>query len=353
MTFRQFWVPRLTAIFFAVCVGQAHAGERIHRFVSNVEVAKSGTLTVTETITVRAEGDQIEHGIFRDIPLTAKDAGGWSYQVGFKLLSVLQDGATAPYVEKLNGQGVRIFIGDADVFLNPGDYTYTIQYEIGRQIRFFDAYDEVYWNVTGNEWAFPIDEAIARVVMPDGAGAEKWVAYTGVFGSYGDAYSATVEGDGREVVFVTSKPLDHHEGLTVVVAFPKGFAVETSENEKLLAWFQGQRVLVIGSLGLAVLFVYYLATWWMVGRDPQKGVIFPRFKAPESVSPALAIYRGSWVCRLCVDFSVRCLFEPCGEGVSDPCKGRGCHGAASGRWNSAQFSSTHNCWTLTKGRGRH
>ena len=152
--------------------GTASAEERIHRFVSNVEVAENGLLTVTETISVRAEGNQIKRGIFRDFPLRAEGPDGRTYRVGFKVLSVLQDGREASYFERASGDGVRIYIGDENVFLQPGDYTYTIEYETDRQIRFFDDHDEVYWNATGNEWIFPIDEVVARVILPPGTRAQ-------------------------------------------------------------------------------------------------------------------------------------------------------------------------------------
>ena len=48
----------------------ALAEERILSFDSRIEVGKDGVLTVTETIAVRAEGESIRHGIYRDIPVT-------------------------------------------------------------------------------------------------------------------------------------------------------------------------------------------------------------------------------------------------------------------------------------------
>ena len=54
----------------------AFAAEVIHSFYSTVRVAKDGELTVTEAIRVEAEGREIRHGIYRDFPLTFKDADG-------------------------------------------------------------------------------------------------------------------------------------------------------------------------------------------------------------------------------------------------------------------------------------
>lgn len=102
----------ILAVFVLLTAGLcAQADERILKFVSDIDVASNGTLTVTETITVSAEGDQIKRGIFRDIPLAVEGANGRIYKAGFKLLSVLQDGAPASYHTNENSQGVRIYVG--------------------------------------------------------------------------------------------------------------------------------------------------------------------------------------------------------------------------------------------------
>ena len=38
-----------------------------------------------------------------------------------------------------------------------GQHRYEITYRTTRQIGFFAEYDELYWNVTGNGWTFPIE----------------------------------------------------------------------------------------------------------------------------------------------------------------------------------------------------
>ncbi|MTI42216.1 DUF2207 domain-containing protein, partial [Roseibium hamelinense] len=278
----------LVAVLFLTGAGVAE--ERILQFHSDMEVRTDGQLLVTERITVRAEGNQIRRGIFRDIPLRARDANGWIYEVGFELLDVEQDGQRASYFTEDSASGVRIYIGRSNVFLDPGKYTYTIQYLMDRQVRFFGDYDEIYWNVTGNEWAFPIDQASARVTLPEGAEVIQYQAYTGVFGADGSNYEAEVDQATGQVVFQTIRPLQANEGMTVAVGFQKGIVAEPAGTEKLLMWLQDQRVFAIGASGVLVLSIYYVFTWWRVGRDPAKGVIFPRFKAPDDISPALANY---------------------------------------------------------------
>jgi hypothetical protein len=46
----------------------ARADERILSFDSDIEVRQDGTMTVTETIRVQSEQNQIKRGIYRDFP---------------------------------------------------------------------------------------------------------------------------------------------------------------------------------------------------------------------------------------------------------------------------------------------
>ncbi|MFZ2067601.1 MAG: DUF2207 domain-containing protein, partial [Xanthobacteraceae bacterium] len=75
---------RTAALIAALALaGKASAAEVIHSFDSDVQVGKDGELTVTETLRVRAEGSAMRHGIYRDFPLTFRDAGGSLREVTF------------------------------------------------------------------------------------------------------------------------------------------------------------------------------------------------------------------------------------------------------------------------------
>ena len=71
--------------------GPAPASERIIAFDSRVEIAADGDLTVTETITVQAEGDRIKRGIYRDFPTRYQGRDGRPHIVGFDVVDVLRD----------------------------------------------------------------------------------------------------------------------------------------------------------------------------------------------------------------------------------------------------------------------
>ncbi len=268
----------------------AGAQERITRFDVNVRVEPDGALIVSENITARAEGREIKRGIYRDIPLTFESADGAIRRVGFELLSVQRDGESEPYRENQTREGVRIYIGDADTFLPHRPHTFRIEYRTTRQIRFFDDHDELYWNVTGQEWAFPIEQARAQITLPDGVTATDRIAFTGRTGGRGKDWTVTEENGGNVVIFTTTRALRKGEGFSVAVAMPKGAIPPPSAEDRANYFLLDHRKEFIAGVGILIVLTYFLWAWRRVGRDPPRGTIIPLFHAPDGVSPALADY---------------------------------------------------------------
>ncbi|WEX78200.1 DUF2207 domain-containing protein [Sinorhizobium numidicum] len=264
------------------------AEEIISSFHSVIDVAKDGTLSVTETITANVEGSQIRRGIYRDFPLTFLDANGHRSRVDFRLVSVERDGEDEEYRTESIGGGIRIYTGKADVFLPRGEHTFQITYETGRQIRFFADHDELYWNVTGTEWAFPIEEATATVNLPEGIKAQALNVFTGSYGATGKDARAVEEGD--ELFFATTRRLHPQEGLTIAIKLPKGSIDRPNASQQNIWWLRDHMALVIAGAGLIVVTLYYGRAWVRVGRDPARGVMVPRWDAPDGISPALVNY---------------------------------------------------------------
>ena len=282
-------IAALLALWLCLLVGgAARAEEYFDRYHSDIAVAKNGTLTVTEAIRVYAEGNQIRRGIYRDFPLTFLDAEGREREVGFEILSVERDGRPEPYrTESIRG-GIRIYFGSAEVLLDPGFHQYRLTYETTRQIRFFDTHDELFWNVTGTEWAFPIHRASATVTLPEGVRAEELTFFTGPFGAKGK--DARAENRGNRATFETTRELGRQEGLTIGVKMPSGSVSRPTAAEERALFFKDNRNLFLAFGGLILVIGYYVWAWASVGRDPPRGVVVPRWDAPDGMSPALVNY---------------------------------------------------------------
>ena len=260
--------------------------ERIERFHSLVRVLPDASLEVTETITVMALGDQIKRGIVREFPTIYHDRRGLLVKVGFDIRRITRDGKSESYHTKKVSNGVAIYIGRSETMIPHGRHTYAITYRTTRQLGYFADYDELYWNVTGNDWRLPIDQAEALVEAPPGGKVLKTAAYTGPSGAKGKDFKESRPSPGA-AYFVTTRPLPPGQGLTVAVAWPKGLVARPSQWEAILADNSGA---VYGGLGLAVVLLYYLVAWFMVGRDPKRGTIIPLFKPPAGMSPAAVRY---------------------------------------------------------------
>lgn len=264
---------------------QVPPDERILDFVSDIVIHADSSLTVKETIRVRALGESIKRGIVRDFPTIYKDRHGHRVRVSFDLVEVRRDGRLEPYHIQNVGNGVRIYIGHKDIFIETGIHTYEITYRTSRQLGFFQDFDELYWNVTGTGWTFPIDHAAARIVLPEGARLLRHAAYTGPQGAQGQDYRFVDQGGGT-LFFETTRKLAVGEGLTVAAAWPKGFVREPTQAERAVAFLGDNRGIAYGTIGLALVLAYYLTVWFRVGRDPEPGTIIPLFEPPHGFSPA-------------------------------------------------------------------
>ena len=266
------------------------AGERILSWRSDVDISANGTLTVTETIRVNAEGDDIRHGIYRDFPTSYRRPGGRRVRVGFDVQSVTRDGQTEHYTtERIRG-GVRVKIGDADTYVDRGRHTYVLRYTTTRQLGFFEGYDELYWNVTGNGWRFPIDQAEIRIRLPQAVpfGPER-AFFTGAQGSTARDAEVVSERPG-EIVIRTTARLGPEEGFTVAVRWQKGVVTAPAPPSRARLWFQDYAPPVAAVWALLGLGFFYYYAWKKAGRGPVPGTVVPLFSPPDGLSAAAIRY---------------------------------------------------------------
>lgn len=268
-------------------------GERILSYRSDIQVHADGWITVKETIQVRSEGKKgkIRRGIYRDFPVRYAGRDRRRMIVPFKVVSVRRDGKPDGFHTERRDEYERIYMGREGVFLRPGVYTYELTYRAGRMLGYFKGHDELYFNITSNEWPFPIDAVAATVTLPKGVPVGKigHEAYTGKKGAKGKAYRSDVGPSGR-ADFAATRPFGKGEGLTIVVTWPKGHVAKPTLRQKIGYLLTDSGTVLAALLGLVVVGLYYLVVWSEVGRDPPKGVIIPLFEPPTGLCPASVRY---------------------------------------------------------------
>jgi uncharacterized membrane protein len=208
----------LSFVFYQVVKAET---EVIKNFDVNINIQKDGSLIVTEKI-VYDFGTNQRHGIFRDIPLTSVNGP----ELNIKVIEVKDElGNPYKYTTSITKNILKIKIGDPDIFVT-GSKTYIITYQVYNAIRTFEDHDELYWNVTGNEWPVAIQNANASVILPGPFISNvKMDCFTGPYGSL--QKNCTFNQDGPNVNYSITQPLNANEGLTIVLGLPLGYINKT------------------------------------------------------------------------------------------------------------------------------
>ena len=277
-------VLRLTLSIAAVFVLALPAAQglcardlRIENFQAEVIVMPDGTIDVTETIRAHFIGGPW-HGLYRTIPVEYVTPQGLNYSLFLDVKRVVDASGRALKYESSRERHYRklkIYIPDAD----NSTQNISIEYTVSDALRFFEDHDELYWNVTGDEWDYPIQGASARIILPEGTTNIRANVFTGAYGSRAQDADVDIAGNGVEVH--AREALRLHAGLTVAVAFDKGFVREPTAANKVALFFRSNWPLGIPVAAFALMF--YL--WWTRGRDPRLRPIAAQYEPPNQLTP--------------------------------------------------------------------
>jgi len=260
--------------------------ENVTDFNAKIAINNNSSITVTETI-LYDFSDQQRHGIFRFIPISYKARGG-NYNLRISDISVTNEyGELYNYVISYPGKNVELKIGDADAFVT-GQHTYIITYTIKKALNYFSDWDELYWNVTGNEWDVPITKVSASVSLPDKIPADKLQTkcFAGAYETDNNCESILTNIDSSDNVseaIFTAQDLGIYDGLTIVTGFPKGLVIEPTAYDKFIEYLKDNGILFMPIIVLSLMI--YL--WRVKGRDPKgKGTIIAQYDAPDNITAA-------------------------------------------------------------------
>jgi hypothetical protein len=243
---------------------------------ATIDVSPDGSIVVEEHIVPVFTGSW--NGIFRRIPVEYRTPQGLNYTLRLDIESVTdEEGRALKYDINRERQyrKLRIWIpGAADTTKRV-----RLRYRVANGLRFFDEHDELYWNVTGDEWDVPIESTSARVRLPEGATGVRAVAFRGARGSTEQA-AVRVEPEGVRVE--TTRPLAFREGLTIVVGWNPGVVHRPTAVERTASAVYSNVPLAIPPL----VFFGMLRLWRARGRDPELAAIATQYGPPDQMTPA-------------------------------------------------------------------
>lgn len=250
----------------------------IRNFNEQAKVNPDGTMDVMEFIEAQFIGTNW-HGIYRTIPVEYTSPEGLNYTLFLEPIAITDDdGHALKYEQSRQGRYIKFKIWVP----NPDNSTRTVvlQYRVMNALRFFDDHDELYWNVTGNEWEAPIGNASAKIELPSGVTGLHAAAYTGVFGSR--AAEAQVDVKDNVVEIRTTRRLAFREGLTAVVGWDKGFVRPPSTLAEVWLLLRSNWPFFIP---VGIFFVMFWL-WWTRGRDPERDAVTVQYDPPDKLTPA-------------------------------------------------------------------
>jgi uncharacterized membrane protein YgcG len=249
----------------------------IQQFDAEVDVGADGGITVTETIQPRFTGQW--NGIYRTIPVEYRTPQGFRYDLDLDVQSVT-DGSGAALRHEASRERhyrkLKIWVPGASDAVR----TVVVRYRVRNGLKFFEEHDELYWNVTGDEWDVPIERARAVVRLPAAVSGIRAHAFTGGYGSQESAATVTVTAP--TVTVETTRGLNFREGLTLAAAWNPGVVARPTGADKARDFVFANAVLTVPVVVFGVMFWL----WRRHGRDPRRQPVAVRYEPPAALTPA-------------------------------------------------------------------
>ncbi len=217
-------------------------------FSSNIQINPNASLTIKEKITYFTTTPH--HGIYRYIPTKPEEK--------VKVISVKNEN-NQPYKYKVSndGKNVTIRIGDPEITFT-GKKTYLIEYKVSYPIHKVGDHLELYWDITGEGWKFPLLNVKATIHSP--APIIKYTCYSGEVGG-NDKLCQVKKIDDHTLEVTYPQPITWNKNLTVAAAFPFNQGIKPPST----TFFLIQKLIFLFLLIFpSILFFFY---WYFKGRD--------------------------------------------------------------------------------------
>lgn len=233
--------------------------EEITSFTSHIDILQDTSLEITETITYRTNSPK--HGIYRYIPTKLiTDQGSRNFRISVISLTDHQ-GDDYQYEKIFENDNLTLKIGDPDTTFT-GEKRYVIRYKIDHAVDKLADYDQLYWDIIGEGWAFPINNVSVELDSPY-AEVTSIDCYTGAYGSTSqNCESESTSPQNYQVK--STQILQANENLTILAKLnPQNQLMFPSSLERLgFTWWIWPLIALIPMPAIAM-----IIRWWRKGRD--------------------------------------------------------------------------------------
>jgi len=235
----------------------AHSIEEIIRFESQITINQDTSLNIEETINYFTP--VAKHGIYRYIPEKYRRNSFIESKKVSDISVTYMNGKSAPFQIIRENGNVSIKIGDPnETFV--GARVYKIFYKVERAVLPQAGFDELYWDITGEGWQFPIRSAIATVSSPHAKTTEV-ECFTGPVGGTEQNCEANMYGN---VLAYTEKVINYGDNFTVAIKLdPQNSLIFPTKIDNVLIFLRSNGVFSL--LFLPGLLMFW--AWYKKGRD--------------------------------------------------------------------------------------
>jgi uncharacterized membrane protein len=251
--FSHFLFPKVTL------AQDLSSGEAATAFNSQITINQNTSVSISETISYYTPIEK--HGIYRYIPLKY-NRGNYVSSMSINRITITDgDGLSIPYSTSRENGNFIIKIGDPNQTFT-GQKTYRIAYTLSDALNRFTDHDELYWDITGEGWQFPIEHVSATIASPF-ALINQSACYAGPVGSdnhlceISKSTSSKAEVKYPEVV-------NYGDNVTIALFLPHpNQLIFPSLTDRLLQNLIDNFALIFLPLPLLIMFM----AWYKWGRD--------------------------------------------------------------------------------------
>lgn len=248
-------------------------------------------MRVKEQLTAVFPDTDQNHGISRIIPFTNNDGKNITMPSTSRLdIAVQRNGVDEPIANITSENGYfEVRIGDADEYVH-GRQIYTLEYEFENlildQTSDGKSWQELYWDINGNDWDQRFNQVTARIHLADDVAKHFTGEVACYVGRYGESGSSRckVAKEGNVVTFTALK-LSAGETLTIVMGFKAdSFVVHAPATSYLLVHIA--RIFIAMS-ALIIILSFVASHRVKAKRDYYRGLfIKPEYTAPRGFTVA-------------------------------------------------------------------